>query len=56
MLKHEGLQGVVIASMTTVHTEQGIQAMEADEGVLRGKPLSISAEIVRLPLVYFEPL
>ena len=46
MLKQEGLQAVVIASVTTVHAEQAIKAMEADKHVLCEKPLSTSVEIV----------
>lgn len=46
MLKQEGLQAVVIASVTTVHAEQAIKAMEADKHVLCEKPLSTSVDIV----------
>lgn len=46
MLKQEGLQAVVIASVTTVHAEQAIKAMEANKHVLCEKPLSTSVEIV----------
>lgn len=46
MLKHEGLQSIVIASVTTVHAEQAIQAMQAEKHVLCEKPLSTSVEIV----------
>lgn len=46
MLKHKGLQAVVIASVTTVHAEQAIKAMEADKHVLCEKPLSTSVAIV----------
>lgn len=46
MLKQEGLQAVVIASVTTVHAEQAINAMEANKHVLCEKPLSTSVEIV----------
>ncbi|KAI9755036.1 MAG: hypothetical protein M4579_004439 [Chaenotheca gracillima] len=45
MLKQEGLQAVIIASVTTVHAEQAIKAIEADKHVLCEKPLSTSAEI-----------
>jgi myo-inositol 2-dehydrogenase/D-chiro-inositol 1-dehydrogenase len=47
MLKHEGLQAVVVASATAVHAEQAIKAIEADLHVLCEKPLSTSVEIVR---------
>lgn len=46
MLKHPGLQAVVIATVTTVHAEQAIKAMEADKHVLCEKPLSTSVEVV----------
>jgi hypothetical protein len=49
MLKQEGLQAVVIASVTTVHAEQAIKAIEANLHVLCEKPLSTSVEIVRIP-------
>lgn len=49
MLKQEGLQAVVIASMTTVHAEQAIKAIDANFHVLCEKPLSTSVEVVRLP-------
>lgn len=45
MLKHEGLQAVVIASATAVHAEQTIKAIDADLHVLCEKPLSTSVEI-----------
>jgi myo-inositol 2-dehydrogenase/D-chiro-inositol 1-dehydrogenase len=48
MLKQEGLQAVVIASITTVHAEQAIKAIEANLHVLCEKPLSTSVEIVRI--------
>ena len=46
MLKHPGLQAVVIATVTTVHAEQAIKAMEANKHVLCEKPLSTSVEVV----------
>ena len=49
MLKHPGLQAVVIASVTTVHAEQTIKALELDKHVLCEKPLSTEVEIVRSP-------
>lgn len=48
MLKQEGLQAVVIASVTTVHAEQAIKAINANLHVLCEKPLSTSVEIVSL--------
>lgn len=46
MLKHEGLEAVIVASATAVHAEQAIKAIEADKNVLCEKPLSTSVEIV----------
>ena len=58
MLKQEGLEAVVIASVTTVHAEQAIQAIEANKHVLCEKPLSTSIEVVSqsklLALYHFE--
>ncbi|RDW58357.1 hypothetical protein BP5796_12287 [Coleophoma crateriformis] len=45
MLKHEGLEAVVIASATTVHAEQAIKAIDADKHVMCEKPLSTSVEV-----------
>ncbi|CCT70150.1 probable NAD binding Rossmann fold oxidoreductase [Fusarium fujikuroi IMI 58289] len=45
MLKHPGLQAVVVATVTTAHAEEAIQAIEADKHVLCEKPLSTSVEI-----------
>ncbi|QPC69652.1 hypothetical protein HYE68_000404 [Fusarium pseudograminearum] len=45
MLKHPGLQAVVVATITTAHAEEAIQAIEADKHVLCEKPLSTSVEI-----------
>ena len=47
MLKQEGLQAVVIASITTVHADQAIKAIDANKHVLCEKPLSTNVEIVR---------
>jgi myo-inositol 2-dehydrogenase/D-chiro-inositol 1-dehydrogenase len=57
MLKHEGLQAVVIASATAVHAEQAIKAINADLHVLCEKPLSTSVEVVStiLSSVYRYP-
>jgi myo-inositol 2-dehydrogenase/D-chiro-inositol 1-dehydrogenase len=48
MLKHPGLEAVVIAVVTTKHAEQAIKAIEADKHVLCEKPLSTSVEVVRV--------
>ncbi|KAB8073473.1 hypothetical protein BDV29DRAFT_201790 [Aspergillus leporis] len=45
MLRHEGLEAVVVASATAVHAEQAIKAIDADKHVLCEKPLSTSVEI-----------
>ncbi|KAH7309297.1 hypothetical protein BKA65DRAFT_576024 [Rhexocercosporidium sp. MPI-PUGE-AT-0058] len=45
MIKQEGLQAVVIASVTTVHAEQAIKAIDANLHVLCEKPLSTSVEV-----------
>lgn len=46
MLKHPGLDAVVVATVTTAHAEQAIKAIQADKHVLCEKPLSTSVEIV----------
>ncbi|KAL9126849.1 MAG: hypothetical protein Q9217_004176 [Psora testacea] len=46
LLKHEGLQAVVIASMTSVHAEQTIRAIKAEKHVLCEKPLSTSVDVM----------
>lgn len=48
MLKHEGLEAVVVASATAVHAEQAIKAIDAEKHVLCEKPLSTNVEIVCL--------
>lgn len=45
MLKHPGLEAVVVATVTTAHAEQAIKAIEANKHVLCEKPLSTSVEI-----------
>ncbi|KAJ9649439.1 hypothetical protein H2201_004976 [Coniosporium apollinis] len=45
MLKHPGLEAVVVATATTVHAEQAIKAIKADLHVLCEKPLSTSVEM-----------
>lgn len=49
MLKHPGLEAVVVATVTTAHAEQAIKAIEANKHVLCEKPLSTSVEIVSTP-------
>jgi myo-inositol 2-dehydrogenase/D-chiro-inositol 1-dehydrogenase len=46
MLKHPGLEAVVVATVTTAHAEQAIKAIDADKHVLCEKPLSTSIDIV----------
>ncbi|KAF2090279.1 NAD(P)-binding protein [Saccharata proteae CBS 121410] len=45
MLKHPGLEAVVVATVTTAHAEQAIKAIAADKHVLCEKPLSTSVEV-----------
>lgn len=45
MLRQPGIEAVVIATVTTVHAEQSIKAIEADKHVLCEKPLSTSVEV-----------
>ncbi|KAI4729203.1 NAD(P)-binding protein [Aureobasidium sp. EXF-10728] len=45
MLKHSGLQAVVVATVTTVHASQAIKAIEAGMHCMCEKPLSTSVEI-----------
>ncbi|KAH6971308.1 hypothetical protein EDB80DRAFT_838076 [Ilyonectria destructans] len=50
MLKHPGLEAVVVATVTAVHPENAIKAMEADKHVLCEKSLSTSVEISQSPV------
>lgn len=45
MLRNETIEAVVISTITTVHAEQAIKAIEANKHVLCEKPLSTSVEI-----------
>jgi len=45
MLRHEGLEAVVVAGITTIHAEQAIKAINADKHTLCEKPLSTSVEV-----------
>lgn len=45
MLKHEGLEAVVVCGITTEHAPQTIRAIQAGKHVLCEKPLSTSVEI-----------
>ncbi|EMD69307.1 hypothetical protein GGP41_004692 [Bipolaris sorokiniana] len=47
MLKHEGLEAVCVATVTTVHAEQTIKAIEAGKHVLCEKPLSTKLDECR---------
>lgn len=58
MLRREmenGLEAVLIASVTTVHAEQAIKALKLGLHVLCEKPLSTSAEVVSLSLTRLAP-
>lgn len=44
MLQHPDLEAVVVAVITTKHTEQAIKAMNMDKHVLCEKPLSTGIE------------
>jgi myo-inositol 2-dehydrogenase/D-chiro-inositol 1-dehydrogenase len=46
MLKHEGLEAVCVATVTTAHAEQSIKAIEAGLHVLCEKPLSTNLDVV----------
>jgi len=50
MLRHPGLQAVVVATVTTVHAEQAIKAIQAGKHVLCEKPLSTTVDIVSIIL------
>lgn len=50
MLKHEGLEAVCVATVTTAHAEQTIKAIEAGKHVLCEKPLSTKLDVVRISL------
>lgn len=52
MLKHEGLEAVCVATVTTVHAEQTIKAIEAGKHVLCEKPLSTKLDIVCILLSF----
>jgi myo-inositol 2-dehydrogenase/D-chiro-inositol 1-dehydrogenase len=45
MLKHEGLEAVVVAVVTTAHAEQSIKAIKAGKHVLCEKPFSTKLEV-----------
>lgn len=45
MLVRENIEAVVVASITTLHAEQAIKAINADKHVLCEKPLSTSVEV-----------
>lgn len=46
MLRHEGLEAVCIASVTSVHADQAIRGIAAGKHVLCEKPLATTAEVV----------
>ncbi|KAF2847171.1 NAD(P)-binding protein [Plenodomus tracheiphilus IPT5] len=45
LLKHEGLEAVCVATVTTAHAEQTIKAIEAGKHVLCEKPLSTKLDV-----------
>lgn len=47
MMEHEGLQAVVIGTVTKVHAEEALKAIAKDLHVLCEKPISLSLEKVR---------
>ena len=46
MLKHKGLEAVIVATATDVHAKLAIQAMEKNLHVLCEKPLGTTVEVV----------
>jgi myo-inositol 2-dehydrogenase/D-chiro-inositol 1-dehydrogenase len=56
MLKHEGLEAVCVATVTTVHAEQTIKAIEAGMHVLCEKPLSTELSVVCYVLPSTSPI
>ena len=54
MLKHEGLEAVCVATVTTVHAEHTIKAIEAGKHVLCEKPLSTKLDVVRTSLLPYS--
>lgn len=50
LLKHEGLEAVLVATVTAVHAEFSIKAMEKDLHVLVEKPLSTELAIVSIAI------
>jgi myo-inositol 2-dehydrogenase/D-chiro-inositol 1-dehydrogenase len=48
MLEKADLEAVVVASVTAVHAEQALKAIEKGYHVLCEKPLSIDVEVVSL--------
>lgn len=50
LLKHEGLEAVLVATVTSVHAEFSIKAMEKDLHVLVEKPLSTELAIVSIAI------
>ena len=49
MIVHEDLEADTVATATTVHAEEAIQAMEKNLHVLCEKPLSTDVEVVSAP-------
>jgi myo-inositol 2-dehydrogenase / D-chiro-inositol 1-dehydrogenase len=53
MLRHAGLEAIVIATVTTVHAEQTIKAIDRDLHVLCEKPLSTSLDVASVGTTAF---
>lgn len=53
MLAHAGLEAVVIATVTSVHAEESIKAMEKNLHVLCEKPLSTELDVVSYFLTFY---
>lgn len=51
MISHEGLEAVVISTVTAVHAEEAIKAINKNLHVMCEKPLSTELEIVSLFLL-----
>ena len=55
MLKHPDLEAVCVSTITTVHAEESVKAIDADLHVLCEKPISTSVQIVSSSIVLEDP-